>query len=399
MRICLVSQEYPPETGGGGIGTQTYLKAHGLAARGHEITVVAASWDRIQRRYHDDEIDVVRVAEPSLSVPGYETASYWLAYSTALAAILTSLEASTSFDIVQFPEYGGEGLIYQCDTFQYRTARYVVQLHGPLAMFADHIGWPEHASTLYRIGSFVEQTVMEYADRIIASSDNTARFCSRRYGVNYGEIDVVHSGIDQAAFVPPTVTGSNSGPRVLFVGNLTASKGLGTVVEAVLRLRARYPAIVLRIVGRDEGDFAQRLKRRIRDAGAQTHFDFSGYVPYRELPQHYGWCDIFAAPSTYEPGPGNVYLEAMSCGRPVIACGTGGTPEVVVHGQTGLLVDPGDVPALTEAIVALTDDVELKTRLGANAREWIAENFTLERYAAKIEEIYTSLLREVAITE
>src|SRR5688572_11121024 len=122
MRICLVSQEYPPETGGGGIGTQTYLKAHGLSARGHEVYVVSASVDRKARTYRDKNVIIHRIPEPELNLPGYEQSTYWLAYSTSVAEKLHALSQDTSFDIIQFPEYCGEGFVYQTDTFRYRKA-------------------------------------------------------------------------------------------------------------------------------------------------------------------------------------------------------------------------------------------------------------------------------------
>src|SRR5437667_6642075 len=85
MKICLVSQEYPPETGGGGIGTQTYLKAKGLSERGHLVHVVSASWDDEARLQQDGDIVIHRIPEPRLAVPGYELSSYWLAYSHCFA--------------------------------------------------------------------------------------------------------------------------------------------------------------------------------------------------------------------------------------------------------------------------------------------------------------------------
>jgi len=91
MTICLVSQEYPPETGGGGIGTQTYLRARGLSARGHVVHVVSMSWDTQDRTYADQGATVHRIGELVLDVPGYEQSTYWLAYSHAVAAKITEL--------------------------------------------------------------------------------------------------------------------------------------------------------------------------------------------------------------------------------------------------------------------------------------------------------------------
>ncbi|MEK6320359.1 MAG: glycosyltransferase family 4 protein [Acidobacteriota bacterium] len=393
MRICLVSQEYPPETGGGGIGTQTYLKAHGLSGRGHEIYVVCASWDSQPRIYQDGNVLIYRVPEPNLKLDGYQESTYWLAYSTSVAEKLHALSQDTSFDIIQFPEYCGEGFVYQTDTFRYRKARYVVQLHGPLAMFAEYMGWPDCDSTLHQIGCFMERTVIHHSDRVLASSHNTAAFCAKRYDYPLDEISVIHSGIDTETFFPWRQPQDERYPKVLFIGNFVESKGFSLLVRAVLRLKTRYPKICLRAVGRGgRSNFLASLKKLIADASAQSNFEFMGYVPYDELPEHYAWCDLFAGPSTYEPGPGNVYLEAMACAKPVIACNSGGAPEVVLDQQTGLLVPPRDIAALENAIIILAEDASLRNQLGKNGREWIEEGFSIEKYINKVERLYKDLI-------
>jgi glycosyltransferase involved in cell wall biosynthesis len=103
---------------------------------------------------------------------------------------------------------------------------------------------------------------------------------------------------------------------------------------------------------------------------------------------------VFVGPSAFEPGPGNIYLEAMASGRPVIACNSGGTPEVVLDGETGLLVNPESVEDLVAAIEKLAVDIPLREKLGRQAREWIESRFTLDRYIDKVESIYQALVKE-----
>ena len=120
--------------------------------------------------------------------------------------------------------------------------------------------------------------------------------------------------------------------------------------------------------------------------------EFLRYVVHTDLPQHFAWCDLFAGPSVFEPGPGNVYLEAMACARPVIACNTAGAPEVVLDGKTGILIPPKDSAALERAIAKLADDPGLRETLGAAGRKWAAENFSVEKYIDKVEAFYSQLL-------
>src|SRR5207244_4050866 len=114
MRICLVSQEYPPETARGGIGSQTYNKAHALAA----------------------------------------------------------LERGAVFDVVDVAEDGAEGFGYQINQRPWSRTPVVVQLHGPLAMFAERIGWPARDSEFLRVVEFMEDTSIRLADALMACSAN-----------------------------------------------------------------------------------------------------------------------------------------------------------------------------------------------------------------------------------
>jgi glycosyltransferase involved in cell wall biosynthesis len=397
MKVCLVSQEYPPESGGGGIGTQTYLKAHGLSARGHDVHVVSAAFEGRPRTYADRRAIVHRIAVPIVSGAGVESGTTWLAYSAAVADKLTALDEEIRFDIIQFPEYGAEGFVYQVDTFPRRTARYVVQLHGPLAMLRDHVGWPERGSALAAIGGVMERSVIGRADKILASSHNTARYCAAEYGCDLDAIDVIHSAVDTRRFTPmPQPAGAHS-PRVLFVGNLVDSKGFSLIVKAVLQLRAIYPDILLRAIGKGQY-LGTRIDREIRAAGADDHVDMIGYVPHHDLPLHYAWCDVMAGASTFEPGPGNTYLEAMACGRPVIACDSGGAPEVVLHDETGVLIPPRNVQALIEAIARLADDHVLRDRLGAKGRHWIESRFAIDPYIDRVEAAYERILAKDCVT-
>jgi glycosyltransferase involved in cell wall biosynthesis len=232
----------------------------------------------------------------------------------------------------------------------------------------------------------------------LASSHNTAAFCAQRYDYPLDEIRVIHSGIDTAEFLPRPQPQDEREPRILFVGTVSSVKGFDVLVRAVLQLRTQYPKICLRVIGRTIGrkrqDFLRSLQKQIAAADAQTNFEFKGYIPYSELSDHLAWCDFFAGPSIYEPGPGNVYLEAMACGKPVIACNTGGAPEVVRNKETGLLVPPRDTKSLKRAIRKLTKRVSLRERLANNGRAWVEENFSTQSYIAKVERIYKEVVAE-----
>jgi glycosyltransferase involved in cell wall biosynthesis len=354
------------------------------------VHVVAASPGQAAT-YQDGAATIHRIPYPQSAIPGYEESTGWMLYSVSVAEKLARLNAEHLFDIFQFPEYGGEGFIYQTDTFHNRTAKYVVQMHGPLSMFVEHMGWPDRGSTFHTVGAFMERTVLHHADKLLASSQNTANFCQEVYGIDASQVEVIHSALDVNRFrvVPPEPA---PGLKLLFVGNIVGNKGADLLIRSILELKETLPEIRLRMIGKGDGAFIKALRRKAESAGASEMVEILGYVPYSELPAHYAWSDVFVGPSHFEPGPGNIYLEAMACGRPVVACNSGGTPEVVLDGETGLLVMPQDVGALAGAIRQLAADVPLRTRLGLNARKWIESRFTLDRYIDRVESIYQGLI-------
>lgn len=394
MRICIVSQEYPPETGGGGIGTQAHLKAQGLSTRGHHVEVVSASWNNPRSEY-DGKALIHRIRPDDYGVDAMETFTLWMGYSLSVAKKLQELKAEENFDIIQFPEYVGEGFFHQTNNFRYRQARYSVQLHGPLGMFAEHMSWPEKHTATYKVGCFMEKNVIHHSDGVLASSHNTAKFCSSYYDYPLDQINVIHSGINIDKFSPlPRETDDDAFPKILFVGNLVGAKGFNLLVETISRMSKRYPKIKLRTIGKGGDETVPWAQKYAAEFGAEKNVEFLRYVHHSDLPKHFAWSDMFAGPSIYEPGPGNVYLEAMACARPVIACNTAGAPEVVLNDRTGLLISSQDSAELEKAIIKLAEDAALRERLGTAGRKWVSDNFSIEKYIDKVEQFYQRLMQQ-----
>ena len=198
----------------------------------------------------------------------------------------------------------------------------VTQLHGPLAMFAERVGWPEVGSEFHRIVSFMEGESIRLADGLMASSANIADFTASYYNVARDRIRVVHCGIDCDLFTPGDGTEPNGRPRkVLFAGNLVGSKGVFTVFDAVMRLRPKYPDIRLRLLGKDTDDVFSHCQRVARQHGADGIVESLGFKQERaELPEVFRDADVFAAPSRHETGVANVVrrgdgLRMPGCGE------------------------------------------------------------------------------------
>jgi glycosyltransferase involved in cell wall biosynthesis len=390
MRICLVSQEYPPGYVGG-IGTQTRVKARALAAMGHDVEVLTAG-DELGPALatRDDDGTTVHALQP----PGgpfamHRTEAYWLGYTWAVHGALRRLSESRRYDVVDFADYAAEGFAHQLDRPANDPTAIVAHLHGSLGMFSEQIGWPPPGDPLLRVGGFMEDISIELADGLLAASRSIAELTCARLGIDGRLIDVVAGAVDSDFFAPAPRTERNGrGLCVLFVGNLVANKGVGTVLEAFIRLAGEHPGLSLTIAGSADGEIADELRARAALAGLADRVALLGFVEHEQLPHLYRSADVFAAPSQYEGGLGLVYLEAMACGLPVVATAAGGSAEAIEGGETGLLLERGGVDETAAAIGTLLCDSELRARMGAAGRERVCNHFTPARYAAKVARAY-----------
>ena len=391
MRICLVSQEYPPETARGGIGTQTWNKAHTLARLGHTVHVLSCSRTSGLNLRTETEAGVTlrRMPPPGeetgAEFPVYNSNTYAVGYTWNVLRHLHHLMRMTEFDVIDFAEYGAEGFAYQLDRTAWNWVPVVVQLHAPLAMLAECLNWPPKDGDLYRVGTFMEGISIERADALMACSANIADFTADFYGVPRERIDVVHCGVDAETFRPGDEKERvGDRPTVLFVGNIANNKGVKTVVAAVLRLRSKYPNIRLQILGTGDDGLREDLRRWAHRSGAAANIEFHGFVERSALPDFYRRANVFCSPALYEGGVANVYLEAMACGCPVVASTAGAAPESVTNGETGLLVPPEDEGAVAAALDQILGNEFLARQMGEAARRRVNDYFAMDKYIVRV---------------
>jgi teichuronic acid biosynthesis glycosyltransferase TuaC len=195
---------------------------------------------------------------------------------------------------------------------------------------------------------------------------------------------VVHNGVNPILFSPSPVVGPSE-PELLIVGNLQRSKGHELVLRAIAQLQPRFPKLRCRIIGEgpDRGQF-EALTRELR---IETRVQFMGRKSRSEVAEAMRRCSVFVLPSRNE-GLGCVYLEAMSCAKPVIACRGQGIEEVIEHGRNGWLIPMDGLEELVQGLSALLGSPEICMRIGAAARQTILEELTLSHQARRLAEVY-----------
>ena len=393
MKIALVAQGYPSKMGRGGIGSQTYAKAHSLAALGHEVFVVSRSWDMERHESSEGNIHVFLVPGMEQQLSEMTEAVQWLTHSIVVAAEIEALLKKVQLDIIEFPEWGAEGYIHLLNRSDWNRIPVVIQLHGPMVMLADQIMWPEKNSSFYKVGIQMEATCVQLADAIYSSSECSAKWVQTHYKPSKTHIPVIHTGVDTLEFAP-MYSSKNKKQMIVFTGRLVQNKGVEELVQAAIDLSKEIDGLTLRLLGDGEDAFIHKLKEKARRSDANELLEFAGFVPKENLPAELSKAHVFAAPSYYEGGPGFVYLEAMACGLPVIACAGSGVEEIVEDGVNGYLVPPKNVPSLTDALRKMLGDTAKMEAMGKRAREYVVREADTKYCIQKLEAFYYSVLQK-----
>jgi glycogen synthase len=264
----------------------------------------------------------------------------------------------------------------------------------------------------YDLSTWVERTALETADGVIAVSQGTRDDLLRLFDLRPERVHVIHNGIDPDFYAPDPGTDAlerygvdPSLPYVLFVGRVTRQKG---IVHLVRALRHVDPDIgVVLCAGQpDTPEIAAEMEAGV--AEARAHRSNLVWIPEMvsrpDVRQLYSHAALFVCPSVYEPF-GIINLEAMACETPVVASAVGGIPEVVVHGETGVLVplvlspddpmsptDPeGYALDLADAVNRVMADAPLRARMGAAGRRRAVESFSWSSIADQTVALYRSL--------
>ena len=261
----------------------------------------------------------------------------------------------------------------------------------------------------YDFSGWVEKTAIEMADAVIAVSESTKADLLRLFRVDPARVHVIHNGIDLEEYaerrddeVLQRHGVDPARPYILFVGRITRQKGIIHLVKALRHLDPGFQ-VVLCAGAPDTPEIAAEMKSAVEAAqqGRPGVVWIEKMLPKAEIIALYSGAEVFVCPSIYEPF-GIINLEAMACGTPVVASAVGGIPEVVVHGETGLLVpveqnkeapfEPVKAERfalnLAEAINELMRDEVRRRHMAREARRRVEENFSWEVIAQKTAELY-----------
>ncbi|PQD98037.1 alpha-(1-2)-phosphatidylinositol mannosyltransferase [Mycobacterium sp. EPG1] len=372
-RLLLVTNDFPPRRG----GIQSYLEAlvgHLVASQQCELTVYAPKWKGAE------DYDSVAAAT------GYRVVRHpgtLMLPEPTVALRMRKLIAEHGIETVWFGAAAPLALMAPLARAA-GAQRVIASTHG------HEVGWsmlPLARTALRRIGT--DTDVVTYI------SAYTRRRFSSAFGPD-AALEYVPPGVDTERFVPDEVARAEmraryrlgQRPVVVCVSRLVPRKGQDMLIRALPAIRQRVPGAALVIVG--GGPYRNSLHRLAHDFGVAEDVVFTDGVPGEELPAHHAMADVFAMPCRTRgygldvEGLGIVYLEASATGVPVVAGRSGGAPETVVHGETGLVVDGWNVGEIAASVAELLSDPDRAAAMGAAGRQWVVDNWRWSRQAERL---------------
>jgi glycosyltransferase involved in cell wall biosynthesis len=244
-------------------------------------------------------------------------------------------------------------------------------------------------------GRLVTRLTNPLTDAVEVNSETGGRAIENFLGVPRQKVEVVRSGVDLSEFGSSTkraqIRVDLKQPidthLVLFIGRLRPVKGVEFGIRAFAAALKQHPKMHLALAG--EGELLQQLQAISVELGIADNVTFLGVR--NDLPDLLAAADSLIMPSLNEGFP-RVAIEAMASGTPVIATNVGGNPEAIIDEETGILVPSKDVPALTAALVRLVTDDQLQERLGSAGKERSNQNYSVEKYTSRLDELYSQLL-------
>jgi glycogen synthase len=400
MQALILTNEFPPNVyGGAGVHVE-YLTRE--LARLIDVDV---------RTFGDQD-----VADGSLRVRGFPVAHDLSATASQLRPVFAAFSRSLGF--VAEPVTAD---VVHCHTWYSHLGGILAKLaYGIPLVITVHSLEPlrpwkrEQLGGGYEASSWVERTALELADAVIAVSQGTKDDVLAHFDVDPGRITIIHNGIDTGEYRPQDATDALERhgidpdvPYVLFVGRITRQKGIVHLARAIRHL-APDTTVVLCAGAPDTPEIAAEMAAAVGEAktvNPNVHW-IAEMVDKPTVRQLYGHAAVFCCPSVYEPF-GIINLEAMACQTAVVASAVGGIPEVVVDGETGLLVpfepagggsfEPADPERFERDLAARIDelmaDEPRRRAMGEAGRRRAVEHFGWDAIARRTVALYESLVR------
>jgi glycosyltransferase involved in cell wall biosynthesis len=411
MRILVISNYYPPiELGGWEQLTSNVVNR--LITRGHQIAVLTSNY-RIEE-IRGKESGIYR----QLHLESYDPVSYH-PKSTLFYRRQEEENHKTLTGIVH--EFDPEVIfINGMWNLPYSVAKraeelcpgrvvYYLASYWPTEPDAHTAYWTSEAESSVKqipkkvIGSILRRSWIKGSPRnrldfrmVLCVSAFVQDYVVRDAGVPKERTRVVHNGIELDWFTVKRAENLAGDLRLLYAGRLSPDKGVHTILEALTRLHQTDQDVPVRLslYGKGTPEYETDLRKQVLDSGIEQWVEFKGLVPREQMPSVFAQHEALLFPSIWPEPLARILQEAMACELVVIGTATGGSNEILLDGENGLIFDAGDSAMLAEKIKLIVSDHSLRQKLAKAARKTVEERFSLDRMVVEIEECFEKILSQ-----
>lgn len=384
MKIALLSEKYTPDIGGLAISSERLARL--LTSAGHEVRVFAPTLSLLPSEKRTLPSGGIQLTRFGAHKRVDDTLVDWF-------ELLAEEHRRAPFDILHayFLPQAGFVAAY---AGKYLGVPSVVSIRGndieraafDPAKFSHVMYALQNASAITTNASALAKKAKAFFDReifLIPNGIDTEHFKPMERNEGLAEI-LFNTGVQSLQTLDVSMSGDigvhppkERSAVIGFVGELREKKGLRTLLSGYAQVAKRRPASLL-IVGEVREGEDRKIFDEFKITNPQLPIIITGAVPHQDMPAYYALMDVFVHPSLRDGMP-NALLEAMACGKAVIATPVGGTVDVLEDGINGLTVPVNDAEGLSSAITKLLEDEPLRERLGKSAREKIRMEFTVEK--------------------
>ncbi len=379
MHICFLSGEYPhPDFPHGGVGTFIQSLGRALVQKGIRVSVVGIGPFENDMKEDDKGVRIFRLRKskwPKLSA--FDNAQ-------RINSLLTNLHQDFPIDVIEGTEMSFAFIK------KMSGVSYLIRMHGGHYYFSE----PENRKINPWKG-FQEKRSFKKADHVIGVSQYVVKHTLEYIDFKEKFRGVIFNPANLSRFYHANSEKAVPG-RIFFAGTLCEKKGIRQLVQAMPLIKKVVPEAYLVVAGRDwtfpgtGASYLEYLKKFIDDSVNES-ITFLGPVPNEQIPQEIEKASVCCYPSHMEAMP-LAWIEVMSMGKPFVASNTGPGPEIVAHGRTGLLCNPYDPADIAKKVIFMLKHPREANAMGQAAREFVLENFAIEKIVEKNIQLYRSIL-------
>jgi glycosyltransferase involved in cell wall biosynthesis len=390
MNIGIVTPYYPDsQTANSGLANHFSLLTKALTDMGHKVVVV-----HVRPAYADETNFLEKQTANEMVVLTYKvTLPNWILKKFNKKWALVDFLIKVKCMILVFNRLNDISKKYRlqiiettsyfslCYFYMFKTRRLpiVVRVSTTFLQMMDNF-YPFKSRLQRAIGQF-EIRMIKKSRYLVTHALGHALEIEKLYQINSKLFAIIPHGINLPVVTPEDVV-ANKPTTILYVGRFEYRKGTDILLKAIPYVLEINPSVYFQLIGHDPGGEYEKKFKELATTEFSDHVIFSGNLDSGLINQAYQACDIFVAPSRYESF-GLIYIEAMSFGKPVIGSKVGGVSEIIENCINGIYAEIDNAHDLSEKILYLTSNADIRLKMGINARKTVEERFTKEKLAEK----------------